>query len=447
LNGGLTTDRQFEDTVLPHNVDVVVVGAGISGIATAIVLCSRGARVAVCEKGIVAGEQSSRALGWVASMGDTDGRIELSVLSKRIWEAYAMDLGLETTYRRSGLTTLCYSEDEVAKFESWKKNASSRVELDAHALSRAELSRRLGVAPPSKVVGAFYQASDGGVDPRSAASRLAAGASNRGVTILERCAVRGIETSAGCVSGVITEAGTIRTTAVVVAAGIWSRLFCGNLGIDLPVASVYGTAARLVVSTSGPVGCGATDKFGWHRHLDGTYTFGTNTGTLSIVPDSFRLMKRFLSSYISNRDRIKIDFDQEFFRARKMPRRWSMEATSPFEVYRALASKPDPENTERSFEAFREFFGDPAAKVVESWGAVMDSTPDRIPIIGPVVSQPGLYICTGFSGHGLAMAPAAGQLVAEQILGLPLSVSASPYRLARFTERGDSSIDVIAKQR
>lgn len=368
----------------------------------------------------------------MASLGDDPGRLELSTLSKEIWKSYSVDLGVETTYRQSGLTMLCYSDQEIAQFDAWKTAASGVVQTDARPLTRAEIIRRLGVQPPTNVVGAYCQPSDGGIDPRAATSLLAEAAQQMGATIHEKCAVRGIETSGGAVSAVVTEAGTMRAGAVVVAAGVWSRLFCGSLGIDLPIASVSATTARLKTGNGGPPGSGATNGFGWHQHLDGTYTFGTKVGTLSIVPDTFRLLPRFLPAYFKNRGDIELDLDQDFFKAWRVPRRWPMDASSPFEEHRILASKPDHRNAERAFLAFLDYFGESSAEVVESWGAVMDSTPDKLPIVGPIKSLPGLFVCTGFSAHGLAMGPAAGQLVARQILGLVPNVNPEPYQPSRF---------------
>jgi sarcosine oxidase subunit beta len=63
-------------------------------------------------------------------------------------------------------------------------------------------------------------------------------------------------------------------------------------------------------------------------------------------------------------------------------------------------------------------------------------TPDRTPIIGPVPSVSGFHLAVGFSGHGFMLAPITGVLVAEEILGLPLTLPINQMDLGRF-ERGD----------
>jgi glycine/D-amino acid oxidase-like deaminating enzyme len=114
-----------------------------------------------------------------------------------------------------------------------------------------------------------------------------------GGTILTNCAVRGVETFAGRISGVVTEHGPIRCSNVVLAGGAWSRLFAGNLGIDFPQLKILGTVAR-VGPVEGvpdmPVGGG---NFAFRKRLDGGYSIAMrNANVVPIVPDSFRLFCR-----------------------------------------------------------------------------------------------------------------------------------------------------------
>src|SRR6202035_695627 len=95
-------------------------------------------------------------------------------------------------------------------------------------------------------IAAMHTPTDGRAEPSHAPPAIAEGARDAGATILTECAVRGIETQAGRVSGVVTEKGRIACDAVVLAGGAWSRLFCGNAGIEFPqpkvLASVFRTA-------------------------------------------------------------------------------------------------------------------------------------------------------------------------------------------------------------
>jgi len=71
---------------------------------------------------------------------------------------------------------------------------------------------------------------------------------------------------------------------------------------------------------------------------------------------------------------------------------------------------------------------------VHAWAGAIDTTPDLIPIVSDVAKMPGFYLATGFSGHGFALGPAAGELVADMVTGGEPTMDISPYRLGRFTD-------------
>ena len=110
----------------------------------------------------------------------------------------------------------------------------------------------------------------------------------------DRLRVRGIESNAGQVYAAITERGTIRCDAVVLAGGAWSRLFCGNLGIDLPQLQVIGSVLRTQPLLGGPGVSLAGPKFGFRKRGDGGYIV-SQAGALinDMIPDSLRLAGAF----------------------------------------------------------------------------------------------------------------------------------------------------------
>ncbi len=80
----------------------------------------------------------------------------------------------------------------------------------------------------------------------------------------------------------------------------------------------------------------------------------------------------------------------------------------------------------RSFPAF----GD--VQIVERWAGCIDATPDAIPVISPIASLPGLYLASGFSGHGFGIGPGAGRLMADLVTGKPPVVDPVPFRYSRY---------------
>ena len=101
------------DTDLPERVSVVVIGGGIIGVSTALFLAEKGYSVAICEKGRIGGEQSSRNWGWCRTMGRDIGEIPLALESLRLWRGMNERTGRETGFRQPGIVYLCENEIDL----------------------------------------------------------------------------------------------------------------------------------------------------------------------------------------------------------------------------------------------------------------------------------------------------------------------------------------------
>ena len=102
----------FNDS-LPEKVDVVIIGAGVIGISTAWFLVKAGLSVLVCEKGRVAGEQSSRNWGWVRKQGRDEAEVPIAKKSQEIWEGLAEETGALVYWQNA--------EDAAAQIEADSK--------------------------------------------------------------------------------------------------------------------------------------------------------------------------------------------------------------------------------------------------------------------------------------------------------------------------------------
>lgn len=100
---------------IPARADVVVVGAGIIGTATALFLALRGLSVVVCEKGHVACEQSSRNWGWVRKMGRDPAELPMAIASAKLWAGMNALTGIETGFRETGIYYLCKDQKDIQK--------------------------------------------------------------------------------------------------------------------------------------------------------------------------------------------------------------------------------------------------------------------------------------------------------------------------------------------
>jgi glycine/D-amino acid oxidase-like deaminating enzyme len=431
---GPQIDPVETDESLPPRADVVIVGGGIIGTSTALFLAQKGVSVTLCEKGTIAGEQSSRNWGWCRKMGRDPREIPLIIEGLRLWQGMNESVAAETGFRTCGIMYLGESAAELAQLESWLEHAR-QYQLDTRIIGGDEVAR-LMPGLEKKWPGALYTASDGKAEPQKAAPAIAAAARRLGATVMTACAVRGIETAAGRVAGVVTEKGRIGCQSVVLAGGAWSRLFCGNLGIALPQLKVLGSVMRTEPLHGGPEVSASGDLFGFRKRMDGGYTVATlGVRTIDIVPDSFRLFPDYLPSVRLHWKKLRFRVGRRFVEEWRMKRRWSLDACSPFEAVRVLDPEPDPFVLDRARASIAESF--PAFRnlaVAQSWGGMIDVMPDAIPVISPVDSLPGFFIATGFSGHGFGIGPGAGRLMADMVTGAPTIVDPAPFRLSRFTD-------------
>ena len=425
-------DSVTSDLALPARADVVIIGGGIIGVSTALFLTEKGYSVVLCEKGRIGGEQSSRNWGWCRTMGRDAREIPLALESLRLWRGMNERVGRETGFRQAGIVYLCETEQEIRSQEAWLEQAR-QYQVDARLL-RGSATRELvpGSARPFRAV--LHTPSDGRAEPSQAAPAMAEAARAHGASILTGCAVRGIDLQAGRVAGVVTEKGRIACDAAVLAGGAWSRLFLGNAGVDLPQLQVLASVFRTGPIGGGPEITGAANLFAWRKRLDGGYTIARrNANIAEITPDSFRLLLDYWPTLRKNYGEIRVRFSGRFFAAWRMRKHWSVDETTPFEMVRVLDPEPRQATLAEAKAALPKYFPAFAGmQVAESWGGMIDVTPDAVPVIGPAAHIPGLFIATGFSGHGFGIGPGAGRLMADLVAGDRPVVNPAPFRLERF---------------
>ena len=420
---------------LPGRADVVVIGGGVIGVMTAWHLAESGLSVVLCEKGRIAGEQSSRNWGWVRQQGRDPGELPIMVESLAIWKRLAAEMGDALGFRQTGVLYMAKTEAEIAGFEAWSEHARAH-QLDTRLLTAAETMAMLkGAVAPWQ--GGLFTASDARAEPWVAVPALAARAAEMGVVIREACAVRGLDLAAGRVAGVVTEAGRIVCDHVVVAAGAWSRLLLDRHGVHIPQLSVLASVAATEPMPEIFAGNAADDDFAFRRRADGGYSIAPGgEHDFFIGRGAFASLKYYLTI-------LKKDFRSTTFRlaapkgfpdAWGTPRRWALDAESPFERQRILNPAPNMATLSQVQDSFAKAFpalGRPKLKT--AWAGMIDSLPDVVPVVdhAPI---PGLTIATGMSGHGFGIGPGMGRVVSDLVMGRPTGHDLSRFRWSRFSD-------------
>ena len=422
----------------PKACDVVVLGGGVIGVMTAWFLAERGFSVTLCEKGRIAGEQSSRNWGWIRQQGRDFAELPIMMESMRIWADLSQTFGPALGFRQEGVMYLARTHKEMAGFETWMLQAQA-MGLDVQLQSTGQVHARIKGAAV-EWLGGLFTASDARAEPWAAVPLMAEGAVARGAVLVENCAVRRLDVQGGRVAGVYTEQGRIGCEQVVVAGGAWSSLFLAAEGVHIPQLSVLASVGQTVPLPEVFAGNAADDRFAFRRRQDGSYTVAPGAvHDFFIGPDAFRHFGAFLPV-------LKKDFKSTKFHpaapkgypdAWRTPRRWEGDAVSPFERMRVLDPKPNLRALSEVQDNFAKAFphlGRPALQ--RAWAGMIDTIPDVVPVVDRVAAIAGLVIATGMCGHGFGIGPGMGRVVADLVADRPVGHDLHRFRLSRF---GDGS--------
>ncbi|WP_259780334.1 NAD(P)/FAD-dependent oxidoreductase [Aestuariispira ectoiniformans] len=425
---------RFQDH-LPQAVDVVVIGGGVIGVSTALYLAERGQSVLLCEKGRIAGEQSSRNWGWIRQQGRDEDELPIMMESLTLWQDLAQRVGEDIGFTQRGIYYLADDEKALADHEAWVAIAKQH-QLDSHIISGAELDKRLDSGKPGQFAGALVTPSDGRAEPSLAVPALARLAQKSGVTVRENCAARVVETTNGAVSAVVTEDGPVQCQAVLCAGGAWSSLFLRNLGISLPQLAVKSCVARTTAAGKIFDGNASASNLSFRPRLDGGYTVALgDTQEHFISADSFRYFFDFMPVMKESFGGMKLRLagsETPFWMGN---RRWSGTEKTPFEETRVL----NPQASPAMIAALKKRLAErlPAladVDIAETWAGMIDAMPDVVPVMDKAPGIEGLFIGTGFSGHGFGIGPGAGKVLADMIQGRDSGYNLSRFRFSRFTD-------------
>ncbi len=414
--------------------DVVVIGGGIVGCATAYYLAKRGVAVTLVEKGEIADEQSSRAWGFVRQQGRDPAEMPLAIASNAIWRGLEAELDTDIEWVQGGNLALAGDETRLTQLRNWLPVAKE-FGLETRVLSRAEVLALIP-AMTGPHLGGMYTPNDAHAEPRKATVAYAEAARRAGAQILTYQAAEGIETAGGKVVAVVTDQGTIHTPVVVNAAGARAMRIAQMVGLPLPMLVVRSTVAETTplppITTAGVWGQGVA----FRQKRDGRcYVAGGGQSDYDLTLDSFRYLRQFLPNYLKNR---------RLFRLRVGPESWNDAASlipgtearkHPFAGTVGIEPRPNDANARKSLKGLVALVpAASAARLRRSWAGLIDATPDAIPVLGASSTVGGFIFATGFSGHGLALGPIAGQLTAELIADGQPSLDIHHMDYARFAE-------------
>ena len=415
----------------PETADVVIIGGGIIGVSTAYFLAKEGIKVCLWEKGYISGEQSGRNWGFVRIQGRDEREIPMVLESQRIWRQFLSETDIDTGYEEGGCLFTANDEKELQSFQPWLELAK-KYDIQTELIDQKALSKEAGLAS-NNWIGGILTRTDGRAEPQKATLAIARAAEKLGAIIITGCSVRGIETSGGSLSKVITEKGSIDTSTVLCAAGAWSSYFCRSLGISVPQLKVRGTVARTDPIETKINGTIFDKKISIRKRIDGGYTLAHgSTFDHAITPSTLYYSPKYIRALINEFGVLELSIGGDFIDELNAPKKWDLDKESPFERNRVLNPKPNKKTIAQIQKQLGEVYPELRdANIVESWAGMVETTPDVVPGISHIDKIPGFYLSTGFSGHGFGIGPGAGSAISKMIQNRP-TIDLKEFRLERF---------------
>ena len=328
-----------------------------------------------------------KAAGGVRAQFSDAVNIELGLRSLRTFETFREEFGQEIDLHQVGYLFLLDRPEHVELFER-SVSLQNELGVPSRMVDVAEAKRLSPLVDTEGLLAAAYSPTDGHCTPESVVLGYAGAARRAGARLLRGTAVEGIEHDGRTINAVRTTRGTIRTDAVVCAAGPWSGAVGRMAGVELPVEPLR----RQVLITEPMDGLDPATPF-TIDFATSFYFHGEGRGLLLGMSDP--------------------------------------DETPGFKLQRDDAWLPRlGAAIERRTPAIAE------VGIASGWAGLYEETPDHNAVIGESDEISRFLYATGFSGHGFLMGPAVGEVVRDLYHGHRPVVDVSGLDVRRFRGSG-----------
>ncbi|SFD55444.1 NAD(P)/FAD-dependent oxidoreductase [Roseivivax sediminis] len=366
-------------------MNVIVLGGGLMGTATAYFLARRGIRVTLIDRRKVGSGATIASFGNIRRSGRHLPQLPLARRSLTLWHELQGLLGRDVEFRATGHLRLIFDTESLEDMRAFAE-AARRYDLDLEELGPNQIRTRYpGLGPDA--IAASFSPEDGSANPRLVSPAFAHAAARLGATVVDETAVASARhTGAGF--SVETESGTFHSDALLNCTGAWGAGIAAAFGEPVPIEM---RGPQMAVTEPLPhrvhpvVGMWSRDHGGYLRQVErGNVVFG---GAAE-----------------------RTQADPETGHARPDP------ASLPVQLRSVLRLLP----------ALRD------VAVIRQWSGCEGYVADMLPVMGPSRTTPGLFHAFGFSGHGFQLGPGVGDAMAELIATGRCDTPLAPYAIDRF---------------
>lgn len=374
---------------MKKNYDVIVIGGGVVGCATAYYLKKKGFQnVLVLEGSKSIGHGgSSRNGGGVRQSGRDVRELPVAMWGiKNLWPTLSEELGVDTEYTQKGNLRLGKTEAHLVKLNRLADNCK-KMGLGVEMVDQKEVQELCPYLSP-EIIGASWCKTDGHANPLTTTLGFYKRALELGCEFMTEARVKSLRMVQGKLRQVILEGKEVlEAETIILTAGYESREIARTIGLDIPMSKFFDEA---LVTEMQPkmfdimLGTADADFYG-HQSHHGSFVFGADCG----LEEAMDMPINVLHNH-------------------------------PLTLSASC----------RAVEGYVPLLKD--AKIVRTWGGWLDLTPDGVCIMGRTEEVPELILGCGFNGHGFGTAPAAGYMLSQIAAGEKTAVDLTPLRFERF---------------
>ena len=374
---------------LKDRYDVVIIGGGVHGLATAYYLTKQGVKdVAVLERNYIGSGGSGRNTAIIRSNYRTPEGVRFYDLSVKLYENLSQELDYNVLFSQHGHLTLAHTDAAITNLRV-RAETNTLLDVDSRLVWPDEIRRmvpQLDLSPQARfpIQGALYHPPGGIIRHDAVVWGYARGADRGGVALFPQTEVTGITRAHGAVHSVLTTRGEIKAETVVNATAGHCSTVAAMAGVALPI-------------TSHPLQACVTEPLKPFLHK-------------VIVSASLHV-------YVSQSDRGELIMGAEI---------------DPYTSYSYRSTLPFLQTT--AAHVLSLFPGLREVKVLRQWAGICDMTPDYSPIMGEVPGVKGFLLDVGWGTYGFKAGPVSGKLMAELITTKRTPPLLEPFSLTRFYE-------------
>ncbi len=383
----MAVERMWRSHDLKPAYDVVIIGAGVHGLAIAYYLGKCGVtNVALLDKGYLGGGASGRNTAIIRSNYRTPQGVAFYDESVKLYERLALELDYNLMFSQQGHLTLAHTDRGVTTLRE-RAETNRLLGVDSRLITPREIAELvpgldINERQHQPILAGLYHPPGGIIRHDAVVWGYARGVDRQGIEIHPQTEVTAIQRDNGRITGVVTSRGTVATRTVVNATAGWCSAIGHMAGVELPIVTY-------------PLQALVTERLKPFLH--------------------HVIVSATLHVYVNQTDRGEVVIGEEI---------------DPYSSYSMRSTLRFLENAAAHTLELFPCLGQ--VKVLRQWAGICDMPPDFAPIIGTVEGVEGFILDVGWGTYGFKAAPAAGYRVAELIATGKAPEVIQPFALSRF---------------